>query len=300
MTKTGRKPEPARPRLPDWLGLRHPFDWALSRARPLGAFAGFLLGLTALLLVIIFFATLIDFAGAVTGLRTPAENFDMRGAGVLLAFLLGAPFVIWRTFVAARQAETAAEALFNEKLNAASEGLAARRQVTRVIGRGATQKVLNEWEDDLVSRATAIDRLEGLVHERPEAGKRIARLLSVYVVELSREHPPQKAPEGASPDEIRKWASTLRPTRTDMERAAQALGRLRRIPGVDFPGATINLRGTNLQGFDLSGLAFSGARLSGARMEGAGLWEAHLKGQTSRRRIWMQPISFARDFRARA
>jgi hypothetical protein len=36
----------------------------------------------------------------------------------------------------------------------------------------------DEWEDDVVRRNAAIDRLEGLVRERPEEAERVARLLS--------------------------------------------------------------------------------------------------------------------------
>jgi len=49
--------------------------------------------------------------------------------------------------------------------------------------------VLNECADDLVTRNAAIDRLEGLPEERPEAVRRIARMLSVCVRESSREYP---------------------------------------------------------------------------------------------------------------
>ncbi len=267
-----------KPGLPDWLGLRPLAGWDFGRARPLGAFVGFLLALLALTLAIIFFATLFDFAKVATGLGNPPDNFDMRAAGVLLAFLLGAPFVIWRTQVASRQAEIAAESLFNDKINAASEGLSARRQVTRVTGQGAEERVLSEWQDDLVARNAAIDRLEGLVHERPEAADRVASLLSVYVVELSAEHLPETPPKDAAPGDLGFWAGGLTRKRSDMERAAQALGRLQRIPGVTLQEGRINLRRANLQGFDLRVLDFTKARLEDAHLEGANLWDAHLEG----------------------
>jgi len=147
-----------------------------------------------------------------------------------------------------------------------------------VTGQGAEERVLSEWQDDLVARNAAIDRLEGLVHERPEAADRVASLLSVYVVELSAEHPPEEPPEDATPGALGTWARGLTPKRSDMQRAAQVLGRLRKIPGVTLQKGRIDLRRANLQGFDLRELDFTKARLNDAHLEGANLWRAHLEG----------------------
>ncbi len=276
----GKKDEAEKPDLISWLGFRRLGEWVFSMARPLGGFLGFVAVFTVLILAVVFFATLGIFTLAITGMIAPPPAYDMRAAGVLLAFLLGAPFVIWRTMVAAKQAETAAEALFNEKINAASAGLSARRQVTRVVGHGSHQRVLTEWEDDLVARNAAIDRLEGLVHENKDAANRVASLLSVYVVELSEEpeNRPETPPESATPDVLRRWVWGLTRKRSDMERAAQVLGRLQWICGVQLEDGRIDLRRANLQGVDLHELDFSKARLSDAHLEGANLERAHLEG----------------------
>jgi hypothetical protein len=85
-------------------------------------------------------------------------------------------------------------ALFNDKVNAALQGLNSRRQITRVITAGGEEKILTEWEDDIVQRNGAIDRLEGLANERPSEVPRIASMLSVYVRELSSVSDPQTHP----------------------------------------------------------------------------------------------------------
>jgi uncharacterized protein YjbI with pentapeptide repeats len=133
-------------------------------------------------------------------------------------------------------------------------------------------------------------------------------MLSVYVRELSKVSKPQshprqeylelvdplsgevgisvgaalqqlgKAADDVSIGSLQNWARGLKPFRTDVEKAAQTLGRLRDIAGVDIAVITIDLRGANLQGFDLDGLCFAKAKLSGARMEAAYLWQARMEG----------------------
>ena len=191
--------------------------------------------------------------------------------------MIGAPFVIWRAVVAQKLADTQAESLFNDKINAAAADLAARRQVTRAVAPGGSYRLHQDfWEDDLVTRAAAIDRLEGLAHERPDAAPRIARQLSIYVRELSREYPAQDPPKDATPDTLRDWARGLTPARPDMEKAAQSLGRLQEIDSAPLAPGDIDLREANLQGFDLHTCALKRPCFKGARMEGA----------TSSRRIW--------------
>ncbi len=190
------------------------------------------------------------------------------------------PFTLIRLTLTRKQADTSAEALFNDKINAAAEGLAARRQVTRVIHQStAEEAVLTEWQDDLVTRASAIDRLEGLANERPEEAGRIARMLSIYVRELSREFRAIVPPAGASPDDLSDWARGLQVVRPDMEKAAQSLGRLQEIDGHTIrPDSDIDLEGANLQGFRLTGLQFDNAVFSAAKMQGAYLDGAELQG----------------------
>ena len=287
--------------------------------------------------------------------ETSEATWDFRFALAKLAALtavLGAvvtlPLTLLRLGLNQRQTDTAVEALFNDKINAASADLSARRTVTRRVrevrydSNGTSHTVQeirgeafelpgnaksvahgpwefkNEEEDDLVTRAAAIDRLEGLARERPGETPRIARMLGIYIRELSREFPARDHarhkwlrltepeddsqpmsesdalyhlglhPDAVTLDALRNWARGLTPIRPDMEKAAQTLGRLKEIDGVDPDEIEIDLRGANLQGFDLRGLRFDkallqharmeGADLSGAWMEGADLFEARMQG----------------------
>ena len=113
-------------------------------------------------------------------------------------------------------------------------------------------------------------------------------MLSVYVRELSREHPAKDAPTSNDLDILQDWARALTPARSDMQNAAQALGRLKKTTGLPLDSGEIDLTAANMQGFDLVGLNFSGtkmkgvqlqgANLSGAQLQGANLWGAQLQG----------------------
>jgi len=268
------KPVTAR----DWLGLSDVPDWAKARWVGAGVTVAIcLLGAWVLLIAI-------GAMGAMTAAVFGGEVTDLRGISIFVTAVFGAPFLVWRTVIAARQADLQDEALFNDKINAAAEDLAKRRQVTRPSfkksGKDEAEEILLEWEDDVVTRAAAIDRLLGLARERPLEVPRIAALLSVYVRELSKQKglTPQDhdIPEGADEASVlRKWARDLKPIRSDMEKAVQTLGRLRWIAGQE--NLTIDLSDANLQGYDLQTLNFDAARMSGARIEGANLSLAQMK-----------------------
>ncbi len=232
--------------------------------------------------------------------RTEYLFYVLRIAGLttVLGAVIALPFTIIRLRLTQRQTDTATEALFNDKMTVANTDLYARRQ-TRDGG----------WEDDVPRRNSAIDRLEGLVSERPNQAPRVARLLSVYVRELSgpdevpaKRHayldahdlmypqddsPPMTedevyahldvTPDAISLDALEHWARGLT-ARSDIENAVQTLGRLRGKDGVVADDITIDLRGANLQGIDVESGNFDKARLSGAQLQGADLSGAQLQG----------------------
>lgn len=295
--------EPKKPAGPlDWLGISRLPRW--DRARPLGHVLGVLLMLVALAIIVGGLATLYQFMAVV--LQGRADHEAIRNIGLVLVAVFGAPFVLWRALIAQQQVRLSGELLFNEKINAAVEELGARRQVTRAEEQGGKTVILTEWEDDLVRRNGAIDRLEGLVRENPAAANRVSRLLSVYVRELSSEkdHAPKDhlrqafqllteyrrfkpaealakikaAEDDVSLDALVEWANSLKPARTDMEKAVQTLGRLLDIPGVNAADVTIDLRGANLQGVDVERGNYTGANLAIARMEGAYLRGTRMEG----------------------
>ena len=242
-----------------------------------------------------------------TAAPTADSSFEWRFAMVRLTALtatfgavIALPFTIVRLVYMRRQTETAAEtlvsdkeALFNDKINTAASDLHAQRQITKWKNGEAD----NGWEDDVTRRNGAIDRLLGLAKEEPESAPRIARMLSVYVKELSREYPAKAPPQTDDFILLKEWADNLTFARSDMQNAVQVLGKLREESGQPLNIWDIDLSGTNLQGFDLQFLDFEnvsfikahlqganllhaqsqGANLTDVDLQGADLWDAHLQ-----------------------
>ncbi|ANT61207.1 hypothetical protein AYJ57_13000 [Salipiger sp. CCB-MM3] len=218
-----------------------------------------------------------------------------------LTAVLGAvvtlPITLNRLRLTRAQTETAKEALFNQKITEAAADLHAQRQVTlpetyKKLKGDTARKRFNGWEDDVVRRTAAIDRLEGLVRERPEReiAERVARILSMYVRELSRETwPAETPPKTDDPKELRQWARGLPPLRSDMEAAVVTLSRLAAIVGLPARDLPFDLQESNLQR----------ARLSGQDLQGAHLGGRRCRGRTSARRICRGRTSALRRCKAR-
>ncbi|WP_170125857.1 pentapeptide repeat-containing protein [Pelagimonas varians] len=172
------------------------------------------------------------------------------------------------------QTATAKAALFNSKITEAAADLHATRQVSKKVGKNKWETV---WEDDIVRRNAAIDRLEGLVREEPAEAGRVSRLLSVYVRELSKEYPAQKTPDTDDIKKLKDWAKALKIARSDIENAVQMLGRLADINGVYSQNLEIDLRRANLQAMDLKRLSYPSANFDHAQMQGALLSHSSLE-----------------------
>jgi hypothetical protein len=193
------------------------------------------------------------------------------GTGALIAAILGAPFVIWRSYVAQRQANTQDEALFNDKINAAATDLAARRQVTRITMHDGNEVVLTEWEDDRAQRVAAIDRLLRLTLERPSEENRIIFILMQYARELSSQEGlwPHAGPTETS--ERQNWLRGKKAARSDLEIALRTLGDFDRSLNGTSGSKPFNLRNINFQGCDLRDLDYSNYQFWECHFEGANL-----------------------------
>lgn len=213
----------------------------------------------------------------------PAAVWDWRFRLVQLTALttvlggvIALPITLNKVRLSMKQTATAKSALFNTKITEAAADLHATRQVSKLVD----DKWETLWEDDVVRRNAAIDRLEGLVHEEPTEAGRVSRLLSLYVREMSDHLPAVHAPEIESYlnlNGIRQWAEGLTIPRSDMENAVQVLGRLASIPNVDPASLGIDLRNANLQAMDLNNLNFDNAGIMSAKLQGASLARTQLR-----------------------
>ncbi len=221
----------------------------------------------------------------------------IAGLTTVLGATIAFPITLIRLRLARKQTATAEESLFNEKINAATELLYARRQYTHCNEQGLPHK--DVWHDDITRRNAAIDRLERLAKERPDFAPDIARMLSVYVRELSRENPPESEPTKKSPSHLKEWAKSLVVKRTDMEHAVQALGRLigdetLKDAGIDLRNENIDLSHANLQAFDLRDLCFDGCKISYAHLQGVNFKRSSLiRARMYKNRMQSANLSYA-------
>ncbi|MBO9395996.1 pentapeptide repeat-containing protein [Shimia sp. R9_2] len=205
-----------------------------------------------------------------------ANRFPLIQLAALTATLgavVALPFTVLRLKLTQEQTETAKAALFNDKITEAAADLHAQRQVSKETDSGWE----TVWEDDVVRRNAAIDRLEGLVREEPEEAARVSRLLSVYVRELSKVYPAVPEPNTDNPKILVDWVRRLEVQRSDMQNAVQVLGRLTTIDGVSAEAVGIDLSGSNLQAMELTKLNFKNALLKNAALQGANLNSAQLQ-----------------------
>lgn len=288
--------------LREWLGFKADFD--LSKARTIGVICGVFLTIFAILIVISVGAAVWNFFAASLRIGRYSADIDgtaVRNIGLSLAGLLGAPFVVWRSIIAAKQAQTAAESLFNDKISSAAQDLSARREVTRVTIEDGKENVLREWEDDVVTRVAAIDRLEGLSSERPAAAPRISRLLATFI----RGNFPCLDLKPTEEITIRKIP------RLDLQSAVGALGRIHRIAvDVDKSHWRLDLKSCNFDGVSFRSGHFFAADFTGSRFEAsilsegefigcifrrallnhADFWGANMTGAKFDYAIWNQPV----------
>lgn len=195
--------------------------------------------------------------------------------GLLTALggVISTPLALIRVYTTERQTLTgeiqsklAADAHFISIMKDATDDLNARHQTTQAKDDGGYVDI---WQDDIMRRNDAMNRLERLAGEFVDEAPRIARLLSVYLREMTRDYPAEQMPEGLEADEIRKWANGLKVQRSDMETAAQVLGRLHELTQVPVEDLAIDLKGVNLQAMTLQNLNFEHATLNEAALDGA-------------------------------
>ncbi len=264
----------------------------------------------AVLTLVLFIGLLATIWGAIWAATptTQPETWDWRFAIAKLAALttvLGAlvalPITLNRLVLTRQQANTASEALFNDKINAAARDLAARRTETRRVRMvtyttgpntqpttvqeiqgeplhlpvGATLAHQGPWSfhseerDDLVTRAAAVDRLEGLARERPDEAPRIARLLAAY---LRGTHPATNLTPTVPP--FKK-----RPAQLDLQKAVEVLGRVHQVARIEDDSKwRLDLRGCNFDGVDFHRGFFFAADVSGSRFEAANLRQSDFRG----------------------
>lgn len=215
------------------------------------------------------------------------NNVDIRNLLLGITTWGGAPLLVWRTTVAAKQANTAQESLLNDKINEAMNQLNARLEETERFGKGDNTKVIKEWKDDISSRVAAIDRLEGLVHEHNNLAPRIVKSLATFIRANYQYEVPLKNPS--------QMLGLL--ARQDLQSALDSIGRILCIAYQEDQNEwRLNLRHCNFRNVNFTG-SFFAADLSECIFDHCKFDEGEFKGVNFSYSTFYQPTLYLGDMR---
>jgi uncharacterized protein YjbI with pentapeptide repeats len=277
-----------------WFGLAEPFDW---RKR---SYLGPFLSVVGILIVggLFFLAIAAAFkllGSAVFGSFPQGAGSSFGLTGIIVA-MIGAPFVVWRAFVAQKQVDVAEQGQITDRLNKAVEGLGAEKTV-KDAGKETTKP-------NLEVRIGAIYALERIAQDSLRDHIQIMEILCAYIrenaplrktpknpfqiwEEETAEDPNADKPKMPDWSEMLSWATKLPQPRTDIQVALEVIGRRKSrqitversatVRGSEV-GYRLDLREVCLQAADLGELEFSYARFDNSQMQGATLTKAELRG----------------------
>ena len=280
-----------RPDLLDWLQITRTPDFRV--AKPLGAFFGLLLILVCLSLLLFGLVGFAKLGAALFGLGSFAEDNRaeaIRNVGLLLIGLFGAPFLVWRSYVAQRQVDVAEQGQITDRINKAVEGLGSEKTVREIHEIPRYVKHDGEWlrdeEGNLVQatrpdgtplidresyertvpnlevRIGAIYALERIAKDSLRDHIQIMEILCAYI----RENAPAKNTEA----ELNVGDPTPRP-RSDIQAAISIIGRRSEEQSrLEWNQKfRLDLRNCDLSGVDFRNRNFSAAMFHRSRFEGA-------------------------------
>lgn len=197
---------------------------------------------------------------------------DPRGYAVLLAAIVGAPFIIWRTLVAQRSANTDEQGLITDRIAKAVEQLGA----SKVVWTEGQQSS----EPNFEVRLGGIYSLERIALDSLRDHIPIMEILCAYVRENSPVSNAKIFPDGGMLrlDAISDWAASIPAPRNDIQAIIDVISRRNntQIELEENLEYTINLSKCNLQRVSFADGNFEYAQfhwsfLSIAYMEGVSL-----------------------------
>lgn len=228
------------PDLLGWLGLRRKPDF--SKARPLG---GLISVSVAAVLAWLLISAIIRFVQASWSIDP--DGTALRNTGLVLAAMIGVPFLVWRSVVAQKQVDVAEQGQITDRINKAVEGLGAERTVKTVHETPRYQKKGSKWvrdgggnlmpalrpdglpivdrkvaensEPNLEVRIGAIYALERIAQDSVRDAISIIKILSAYVRENCAERKIRSAEETS--ENLSGLLDKVRYLRTDVSAALE-------------------------------------------------------------------------------
>lgn len=142
----------------EWFG----FDWNALKKLNIGPLIFFI---TVILIVIIIVPLITHLISAIWNIpnidNVVEKNESIRNLGLMVAALIGIPFLIWRTSVAQKQVNISEQGQITDRINKAVEGLGAEK-VTKTIDETPRYKRHNEdWLRDKDGEPIPAERPDG-------------------------------------------------------------------------------------------------------------------------------------------
>ncbi|MZR31975.1 pentapeptide repeat-containing protein [Sneathiella litorea] len=276
-----------KPTLLDWLHINREPDF--SKARGLGGIVSGSLFVVAFLSVLIFFAGLISillsFFGTGPFMDEPTSQ-AIRNVGLVLAALVGLPFIVWRSIVAQKQVNVAEQSQITDRINKAVEGLGAEKTVKEnfeiplpneelasgpaFVEQKFDKKAFERTVPNLEVRIGAIYALERIAKDSLRDHLQIMEILCAYI----RENSPL---DNFEPSES---LSDIKKPRVDIQAAITVIGRRekKQLKLEESKKFRLDLRGSNLSHIDFSKGDFSAANISFCKIENGNFSDSNLSG----------------------
>lgn len=265
-----------------WLGYSEIPEW--TRARLFGGLIGASLALLITWFGIIALASIWRMA-VVVFTHDPNTPLDLRGLSFFVAASIGLPFIVWRSYTAHREAQTAEEGLITDRINKAVEQLG-REKTTRRIYKNddgnphldaqnvpITQEIT---EPNLEVRLGALYALERIAQDSIRDHIQIMEIICAYIRENTRE--PRIDLDASEAVGTTRYL----PPRADIQTALTILGR-RSQARLDHESNALespyrlDLRNSNLQRADLADSRLGPVLFDHADLQAAGLRKANLQ-----------------------
>ncbi len=277
--------------------------------------------LFALMFVVTLLGSILIWTGvlyhAISASFSSGTHEELRNALLGLAALLGAPFVVWRTIIAAQQTAINRESHYTDLFTKAVEQLSADKTkkqreflptVRKTKGGGvlegktvnpvadiqSDESPLGEWsavettEPNIEARMGAIYALERVAQDSERDHWPIMETLTAYLRNncgKAMTEPEARTLVSANKKRLApgdRWTTAVPPPRPDIQAAIRVVGRRSSVriarEQAQVPRHRLDLRLVCLQRAELRTTNLSEAELLGAWLQGASLHQANLRG----------------------
>ncbi len=283
--------------LMEWLGFANPPKFV--NAPWFGKILGFLISVLCLVVAGLLLLIIAKFtAAAVSGDFTESGDGAraLRELGTVILALFGAPFLIWRTVIASKQAHTAEQGLYTDRIAKAVEQIGAdkvvKRQRTDENGNLTYERdsegnklfskpaIIEETVPNLEVRIGGLYALERIARDSSEDRITVMEILCAYIRENCKPDTSCLPADDASWEEWLKWDTDSRPEmRSDVNAAISVINHRGKVQQ-EFErahGFILDLNGVDFRGLNIDLKSFSHSNFKNAKLQGASITDSDIQ-----------------------